>query len=143
MNTTTLESLTDTTYDSVEGYRKAAEKAESPHLKQALNDRCQKRQKTLDMLNAELQRCGGELVTKGTVTGELHQMWMGITDMFENGDEAAAERVEEGEDYLKGKFEAALDEDDLDTQQRAVIQQCYAEVKEGERFADMLEKQYD
>ncbi|WFL77442.1 PA2169 family four-helix-bundle protein [Altererythrobacter arenosus] len=143
MASTVFKSLTDTTFDSVEGYRKAAEKAESPSLKQALTQRCQQREQTLQQMNAELQRQGDELVTKGTVSGELHQLWMGITDMFENGDEAATERVEEGEDYIKGKFESALKSDALDVQERAIVEQCYNEICEGERFADMLEHQYD
>ena len=140
---TTLKTLTDTAYDSVEGYRKAAERAESPALRQALTERGEKRQQTVDKLNAELERRGEELTTEGTLTGELHQAWLGIADAFENGDEAAAERVEEGEDYLKRKFESALEEDDLDVQEREVITECYNEVCEGERFGDMIAKQYD
>lgn len=138
-----LKTLTDTTFDSIEGYRKAAEKADSPQLKQALNERLQKREQTLATLNAALQRDGEELVTKGTFTGDLHRMWLGVADAFESGDEAAAERVEEGEDYLKAKFEEALKKDDLDPQERTVIQQCYAEICEGERFGDTIAKQYD
>lgn len=141
--TTILETLTDTTFDSVEGYRKAAEKADNPQLKQALNDRLQARQKTLDTLNAELTRSGGELVTKGTTAGAAHRIWADVTDMFESGDEAAAERVQEGEDYLAGKFREAIEHSDLDPQQRSVIEQCYAEISEGERFGNMIEKQYD
>ena len=92
---------------------------------------------------ADVARQGDELVTKGTVTGDLHRMWTDITDLFENGDEAAAERVEEGEDYIKGKFEKALEGDDLEADERALVQQCLAEISEGERFGDMIEKQYD
>ena len=143
MATTTIKTLTDTTYDSVEGYRKSIEKAKSPQLKQALQQRLQSREQTLNKLNAEMQRQVGELVTKGTMSGELHQMWLGITNMFDSGDEAVAERVEEGEDYLKGKFESALEDNDMDTQQRSVIQQAYAEICEGERFGDMIENQHD
>ena len=138
-----LKTLTDTAFDSVEGYRKAAEKADSPQLKQALQQRAQQREQTVSQMNAEIQRQGGDLITKGTMTGEAHQMWLSITDAFENGDEAAAERVEEGEDYLKGKFESALEDDDLDPQSRSVIQQCYAEICEGEQFGDMIAKQHD
>ncbi|WP_340586300.1 PA2169 family four-helix-bundle protein [Erythrobacter alti] len=138
-----LKSLTDTAFDSVEGYRKAAEKADNPQLKQALQQRCQKREQTVAQMNAEIQRQGGELVTKGTMTGEAHQMWMSIADAFENSDEAAAERVEEGEDYLKGKFESALEDDSLDPQSRSVVQQCYAEICEGEQFGDQIAKQFD
>ncbi len=143
MSTTIFKSLTDTTFDSVEGYRKASEKAQSPQLKQALQQRLQAREATLQQMNGELQRQGDELVTQGTATGELHQLWTNITGLFESGDEAAAERVEEGEDYIKGKFEKALEGDDLDAQERAVVQQCFAEVCEGERFGDMIEKQHD
>ena len=138
-----LKSLTDTAFDSVEGYRKAAEKADSPQLKQALQQRCQKREQTVAQMNAEIERQGGELVTKGTLTGEAHQMFMSIADAFESGDEAAAERVEEGEDYLKGKFQSALESDDLDAQSRSVVEQCYAEICEGEQFGNMIEKQFD
>lgn len=140
---TTLESLIDTTYDSVAGYRKAAELAKSGELKRILQAQAEKRQATLDMLNAELVRVGGELVTKGTMAGGLHRVWSNITALFENGDEAAVERVEEGEDYLAKKFEEALDHADLDPATRAVIERAAAEVKEGERLTDQLEKRYD
>ena len=39
MSSTTFKSLVDTTFDSVEGYRNAAEKADSAQLKQALGQR--------------------------------------------------------------------------------------------------------
>ena len=143
MSSTVFKSLTDTTFDSVEGYRQAGEKADSPQLKQALQQRCQSREQTLQQMNAELQRQGDELVTKGTMAGEAHQMWQSITSAFENNDEAAAERVEEGEDYIKGKFEQALESDQLEAQERAIVQQAYAEIREGERFGDMIAKQYD
>ena len=143
MSTTTFKSLTDTTFDSVSGYRKAIEKASSPQLKQALQERLAKREQTLEQMNAELQRQGEELVTKGSVAGSLHRVWTDITDAFENGDEAAAERVEEGEDYLKDKFDAALKSGNLQPEEQAVVQKCYAEICEGERFGNMIEKQYD
>lgn len=143
MATTTFKSLTDTTFDSVEGYRQAGEKADSPQLKQALQQRCSQREGTLRQMNAELERQGDELVTKGTLTGEAHQMWQSITSAFESDDEAAAERVEEGEDYIKGKFQAALESNQLEAQERAIVEQVYNEICEGERFGDMIARQYD
>lgn len=139
----TLETLIDTIYDSVEGYRKAAEKADSPDLKRILTQQAGKRQQTLDALNAELTRIGGDLITKGTATGGLHRLWVDITSLFASGDETAAERAEEGEDYLAKKFEEALEHTDLDPTTRAAIQSAYTEVKEGERLTDRLAKQYD
>ena len=140
---TTLETLLDTTYDSVEGYRKAASLAKSSELKRVLNAQAARRQQSLDTLNAELVRLGGTLVTKGTMTGSLHRLWVDITAMFENGDDAAVGRVEEGEDYLAGKLDEALEHAELDPSTRSVIEHVRAEVREGERLADQLEQQYD
>ena len=138
-----LKTLTDTTFDSVEGYRRAADKADSPALKSILTEQANKREALVTRMNAELERRGEPLVTKGTTAGKLHQLWVEASNLFENGDEAATERVEEGEDYLAAKFEQALKADDLDPQCRAVVEAGYREVKEGERLTDMLEAKYD
>lgn len=145
MNATanTLKSLAETTFDSIEGYRKAAETAKSANLKRVLLQQADKRQNTLVALNQELTRLGGDQVVSGTAAGGLHRMWVDITSMFEKGDEAAAERVEEGEDYLAKKFEEALANSDLDPAARSVIETAFNEVKEGERLTDQLAKQYD
>ena len=140
---TALETLIDTVYDSVEGYQKAADLAKTPALKQALAGQSAKRQETLDMLNAELVRLGGDLVTKGTMTGGLHRLWLDLTALFESGDEAAVERVEEGEEYLAKKFEEVLEHTDLDRTTRAVIEAAHAEVRDGARFTAQLDQQYD
>lgn len=140
---TTLETLIDTTYDSVAGYRKAAEIAKSDSLRRTLEAQAARRQQSLDLLNQELVRHGGELVTKGTATGALHRLWLDITALFESDDEAAVERVEEGEDYIAGKLDTALEVTDLDPQTRTVIERVRAEVREGERLADQLERQHD
>ncbi|MEE4199923.1 ferritin-like domain-containing protein [Erythrobacter sp.] len=141
-NISTVKDLTQTTYDSVEGYRKAIEKAESPALKNALNERLQSRQETLTKLNSLLMSNGEERIDSSSVTASTHQTFMNIADAFENGNEAAVERVEEGEDYIAGKFRDALEDNDIDPAFRSVIQQAYQEISAGERFSDMLEKQY-
>ena len=143
MTSTTFKSLTDTTFDSVEGYRQASEKADSAQLKQALAQRMQQREQTLQRMNGQLQQQGDELVTKGTLTGEAHQLWQSITSAFGSSDESVAERVEEGEDYIKNKFETALKDDELEPQERQIVQQCYDDICKGERFGDMISKQYD
>ena len=143
MTSTTFKSLTDTTFDSVEGYRQASEKADSAQLKQALAQRMQQREQTLQQMNGQLQQQGDELVTKGTLTGEAHQLWQSITSAFGSSDESVAERVEEGEDYIKNKFETALKDDELEPQERQIVQQCYDDICKGERFGDMISKQYD
>lgn len=140
---TVLETLIDTVYDSIEGYRRAAETADNRGLKTVFSNQIDRRRRTLEMLNQELGRLGGQVLTKGTMTGALHQLWLKIADAFENGDEAAIDRVQEGEEYLAGKFEAALDHTDLEPQTRAVIEQALSEIREGESLANQLDSADD
>lgn len=140
---TIFKSLTDTVYDLVEGYKKAIEKVTNPSIKQALTQQLSRREQLLETMNQELQRCGEELVTKGTMTGALHRTWMEIADLFANEDEAAIERVEEGEKYLAKKFEESLEHADIDPQARPIIVRGHAEALEGAALADRLEAQVD
>ena len=135
---TVLETLIDTVYDSLNGYRNASDAADSQAVKSAFANQMERRQSTLDMLNQELVRQGGELVTKGTLAGGLHQVWLKVTELFQSGDRAAIDRVQEGEDYLAGKFEPALEETDLDSQTRAIIQRALTEIRQGEQLAEQL-----
>ena len=135
---TVLETLIDTVYDSLNGYRNASDAADSQAVKSAFANQMERRQSTLDMLNQELVRQGGELVTKGTMAGGLHQVWLKVTELFQSGDRAAIDRVQEGEDYLSGKFETALEETDLDSQTRAIIQRALTEIRQGEQLAEQL-----
>ncbi|APE28978.1 PA2169 family four-helix-bundle protein [Aurantiacibacter gangjinensis] len=142
-NQSTLNSLATTTFDSVRGYRKAAEIADNPQLSQQLEQRANSREQTLGTLNAELSRLGCEQVNEQSFSGQAHQMFASISDAFENGDEAAAERVEEGEDYIAGQFRDALDGSDLEGSSRQVVEQAYQEIQSGEQFGDRIENQYD
>ncbi len=136
---TTLETLIDTVYDSIEGYRRTGETADTPGLKTVFANQIDRRRRTLEMLNQELGRLGGQVITKGTTAGALHQLWLKIAAAFESGDEAAIDRVQEGEEYLAGKFETALEDTDLDPQTRTVIEQALGEIRQGESLADQLE----
>ena len=140
----TLKSLTQTTFDSIEGYRKAAEKADSPALKNALNTRINDRATTLTKLNEALRSQGEEPITSSSALGSMHQAFLTITEAFEGGDEAAAERVEEGEEFLADKFRDALEDDanEIDVSVLNVIKSAYSEVRAGEKFGNMIERAY-
>ena len=141
-NIETLKSLTQITFDSVEGYREAAKKAESPNLTRALEQRHEKRAQTLTTLNNQLIQFGTEPVTQTSAKGKAHQIFLSIADVFEDGDDAAAERVEEGEEYIAEQFRDALESDDLTPDMKPTVQSVYSEIKNGERFSQMIGKQY-
>ena len=138
-----LETLTDTAIDSALGYEKAAEKATNSGLKSTLTEQAAKRRDTVEKLNAEIRRLGGEVRTKGSTAGAAHRAFTSLADAFGDSNERAAERVEEGEDYIEKKFREALDKDDLTPESRAVVQAAHREISEGEKLTDRLEEQFD
>ena len=138
-----LETLIKTTIDSAEGYQRAAETAKTEHLKQVLGDQARKRRELVSELNQELVRIGGERQERGSATGAIHHAWTRISEAFGSGDEAATDRVEEGEDYIEKKFREALDQKDWDPHTREVLQRAHSQIAEGERLTDRLEEQYD
>jgi uncharacterized protein (TIGR02284 family) len=50
----------------------------------------------------------------------------------------SSQEVERGEDYIKGKFEAAMKETDLDPSSRSVVERAYQSVKAGHDRASAL-----
>lgn len=138
-----LESLVKTTIDSAQGYERASETAKSEQLKQLLRNQASKRRRLISELNEELVRIGGKAQESGSATGAAHNIWTRLTDAFANGDEAATDRVEEGEDYIEKKFREALENKDWDPRTREVLQRAHSQLSEDERLADRLEEQYD
>ena len=142
----TLETLTDTAIDSAKGYDLAAEKADNPGLKATFRDQAAKRRRTIADLNAEIARLGGTPRDHdGTALGDLHRIWTKIIDRFSDGDRAATDNVEEGEDYIKDKFDAAIDGGLLNDEPLALaaVKKARAEIAEGERLSDRLEERYE
>ena len=142
----TLETLTDTAIDSAKGYDLAAEKATNPGLQATFRDQAVKRRRTIADLNAEIARIGGTPRDHdGTALGDLHRVWTRIADSFADGDKAAVGRVEEGEDYIRDKFDAAIDGGLLNDEPLtlAAVKKARAEIAEGERLSDMLEDRYE
>ena len=140
---TTLQTLTDTTIDSAIGYEKAAEHAKSTTLKETLQKQATRRRKLVDDLNNEIVRLGGEPRDAKSFSGSVHHVWTNISTMFEDADEAATERVEEGEDYIEKKFRTALDSETFEPETHKLLQRAHGEIAEGERLSDALEEQYD
>ena len=139
----TLEGLTDLAIDSAKGYETAAGLAKSPSLQSILREQATDRRALVGELNAEIARLGGSPRESGSTLGAAHRAWTSLTDAFQNGDKAAAERVEEGEDYIEKRFREALDGGQIGAQTRDVIVRAHARISEGERLTDRLEDQYD
>ena len=138
-----LKDLTQTTYDSVEGYRKAAETAEKSAFKKAFERRRNMRAKTLQHLNNALLANSQPPITDTSVQGEAHQLFLTLTDTFADGDSAIIARVEEGERYITNKFENALaDDSGITPSIRLSLREAFRDISEGEKFSAMLEEEF-
>ncbi len=128
----TLNSLIETTVDSVTGYEDSAKNVDNERFREIFRSRADERQKVVEALRSEVRRLGGDPEDSGSFMGKAHQRFEDLKAAITGRDEKSIiNEVERGEDYIKGKFEAALQSDDLGAESRQVVQRCFQSVREG------------
>jgi uncharacterized protein (TIGR02284 family) len=129
---TLLNTLTTTLIDSINGYRDAAENSESGRFQQLFREMADERSTVVEDLRAEIRRLGGDPPNDGSLAGQTHQRFLDLKAAITGRDDKAIiNEVERGEDYLKGKFKAAVEEDELSPESRAVVDRAYQSVLKG------------
>ena len=127
-----LNSLIETTIDSVDGYRRSAQEATNSRFSAAFLERASEREEIVSKLRDQVRRLGGEPADDGTVLASAHRAFLSLRDKVTGTDDAAVvAEVDHGESYLNGKWETALQDNDLSAETRSLIQQCYSSVREG------------
>jgi uncharacterized protein (TIGR02284 family) len=131
--TTTLNTLISTLIDSVTGFEDAAANIEgSSRLQQLFRERASERRQVVEELRAEVRRLGGNAEDDGSFMGKAHQRFLDLKSVVTGRDEQAIiNEVERGEDYLKEKFETALNSGTLSGESRAVVERAYQSVRSG------------
>ena len=130
--TVTLNTLIGTLIDSIEGYQKAASDTTNQMFADKFNARAQERQQVLTKLQAAVARLGGNPEDDGTTAGAAHRGWINLKEaVVGRDDEAIINEVERGEDYLKNKFSAAMENVDLPPEARAAVEEAWTSVKSG------------
>jgi uncharacterized protein (TIGR02284 family) len=128
----TLNSLIATTVDSINGYEDSARNIDNERFRDIFRQRASERQQVVEDLRAEVRRLGGDPEEGGSFLGKAHQRFEDLKAAVTGRDEKAIiNEVERGEDYLKEKFETALDSGDLSGESRAVVERCYQSVRAG------------
>jgi uncharacterized protein (TIGR02284 family) len=128
----TLNTLIATTIDSINGYEDSAQNIDNERFREIFRQRANERQKVVENLRAEVRRLGGNPEDDGSFMGKAHQRFEDLQAAVTGRDEKVIiNEVERGEDYLKGKFEAALNDENLSSESRSVVQSCYQSVREG------------
>ena len=130
---TTLNTLTTTLIDSVTGFEDAASNIEgSSRLQQLFRERASERRQVVEVLRAEVVRLGGNPEDDGSFLGKTHQRFLDLKAAVTGRDEQAIiNEVERGEDYLKEKFETALESGNLSSETRPAVERAYQSVRSG------------
>jgi uncharacterized protein (TIGR02284 family) len=128
----TLNTLIATTIDSITGYENSAKDVDNERFREIFRERANERQRVVEELRSEVRRLGGNPEDDGSFMGKTHQRFEDLKAAVTGRDEKAIiNEVERGEDYLKDKFETALDSDALSGESRAVVERCYQSVRSG------------
>jgi len=128
----TLNTLIETTIDSITGYEDSATNIENERFREIFRERANERQRVVEELRAEVRRLGGNPEESGSFLGKAHQRFEDLKAAVTGRDEKAIiNEVERGEDYLKEKFETALNGGDLTGESRSVVERAYQSVRSG------------
>lgn len=127
-----LNSLIETTLDSANGYKEAAENVESGEYRSMFSERSTKRLELSRRLQAEVRTFGGEPEDDQSLAGKLHNKFVDLKAALTGGpnDKSVIDEVERGEDVIKAKYEAATRDNELPTELRSVITEAYQSVKQ-------------
>src|SRR4051812_27165827 len=128
----TLNTLIATTIDSITGYENSAKDIDNQRFAEIFRERANERQRVVEDLRAEVRRLGGNPEDDGSFMGKTHQRFLDLKSAITGRDDKAIiNEVERGEDYLKDKFETAINSGDLSGESRAVVERCYQSVRSG------------
>ena len=133
-----LNSLITTTIDSANGFERSAENVDDESLRTMFSDFARERREAVATLQAQVSALGGTPDDDGSLKADLHRRFEDLRRAIGGGTKAVVEEVERGEDYIKGKYETALKDEQLGTQARSVIEQCFVSVRAGHDRASAL-----
>lgn len=128
----TLNTLIATTIDSVTGYENSAKDIHDDRFREIFRSRADERQRVVEELRTEVRRLGGDPEEGGSFMGKAHQRFEDLKTAISGRDEKAIiNEVERGEDYLKEKFQTALQSGTLHGETHDLVERCYQSVKQG------------
>jgi uncharacterized protein (TIGR02284 family) len=136
-----LNSLIETTLDSMKGFADAAEDSQGPHTG-FFREMAGERSECASQLQARVTALGGDPEEHSSYTAAAHRGFMNLKEAIMGSDDRAViEEVERGEDYIKGKYESALQDSELTPETRQAIEQAYASVRKGHDRASAMKHQ--
>ncbi|MDZ4364214.1 PA2169 family four-helix-bundle protein [Brevundimonas sp.] len=126
-----LNGLIETTIDSADGYREAATETENPRYRALFEQRSFERKQVATDLQSTVRTLGGDPEDDGSILAKAHRAFLDIKHALLRDEQAVVNSVENGEDFIKAKFETALEDSDVSATTRETIRRAYASVRSG------------
>ncbi len=126
-----LNGLIETTIDSADGYREAAKDTDQPNYRTLFEARSFERQQVAAELQSTVRNLGGEPEDDGSILAKAHRAFLDVKHALLRDEQAVVNSVENGEDFIKAKFERAIGDSNVSATTRETIRRAYARVKEG------------
>lgn len=107
-----LQDLIQVNIDSWDGFREAAEnvKDDNAGLASLFRDLSNDRAAQASELQAMVSANSVAPEKSGSISAAAHRTWMDLRKAMGGGPKCMLEEAERGEDYIKGKYEEAIDE---------------------------------
>ena len=126
-----LNSLIETTLDSADGYREAAKETNNPGFRRMFEERSFERQQVTTDLQSVVRTLGAEPEDDGSILAAAHRAFLDVKHAVLRDEQAVVNSVENGEDFIKAKYEDALKDQELSPAAREAVDRAYASVRSG------------
>lgn len=108
-----LKDIAELCIDGVQGYKDAAQKVDTPHLRTLFTTFAKEREGILNSINKELVSLGAPIVTEGrtdgTALGSIHKFWLDFkAALSSDNSESILEECKRGEKYILDKMDDVL-----------------------------------
>lgn len=138
---TVLNSLIETTIDSVDGYRHSAGEATNAQFAEIFRTRAQEREQVVARLRERVTELGGTPEDEGGLLAKAHRQFLSLRDAVTGSDDKSViAEVDRGESFLNGKWEAALADKELSTATQRLLTECYQSVRSGHEQWENMNK---
>ena len=124
-----LNSLIETTLDSADGYREAAKETNNPGFRRMFEERSFERQQVTTDLQSVVRTLGAEPEDDGSILAAAHRAFLDVKHAVLHDEQAVVNSVENGEDFIKAKFEKAMRDDELPPQAREAVSRAYESIR--------------
>lgn len=138
-----LNDLLEVSKDGEEGFKRAAAEVQDASVRSVLTECAAHCRSGVQELKGEVRRLGGDPDKSGTVGGAMHRGWVSVKAAVTGHDtKAVLSECERGEDYAKERYAKALQEDELPSDVRSLIQNQYQGVISNHDRIKALRDQY-